>query len=146
MYGISAAPRVTAYTDRWRPSRYRVELNIETSFDDDDIDEALEQLGYHVVDADQAGRSYVSQRGRNHFAELDDTGDWRASAHLVLGTDDLEKPQIDQASDYLCSIYEKIYRICRKESFLSNHYQWDDLLSAESESDRLHYPQLQDLR
>ena len=80
------------------------------------------------------------------LAELDDTGDWRASAHLVLGTDDLEKPQIDQASDYLCSIYEKIYRICRKESFLSNHYQWDDLLSAESESDRLHYPQLQDLR
>ena len=143
MYGISATPGVATYTDRWRADRYRIELAVEMPFDADDVDRALEKLGYHVVDADQAGRSYISQRDRNHLAELDDAVDWGASARLVLGAGDLEKAQIDQAGDYLRLVYEDICRLCRTESYLLDHDQWDGFQFAESELDRLHYPQPQ---
>ena len=139
MYGTSDAPEVAAYTDRWRAGRYRVELQVDMPFEADDVDRALEKLGYCMVDADQAGCSYVSRRDRNHAVELDEPGDWRASVHLVLGTGDLEKTHIGQAGDYLRLVYEQIRRLCLSESYLYDHDRWDEIRSAQSETGWLPY-------
>ena len=118
--------QVETYPDLWRKGRYRVDLTAELYLDIDSIDAALEQLDYHIIDADQRGQSYIHNQDRSRTAELDEADEEPAYVKLVLRNADLDEAGINAAEDYLNTLFDRIYQICRcrydEEDYDRSHY------------------------
>ena len=122
MYATASDVQVEIHTDLWQKGRYRVEMDTELPFDQDDVDCALEKLGYQVIDGGQWGRSYRHGKERNRTAELDDLEEPEYSLRLTLRCGDLAEADIDGAENQLRGLYNMIYRICEKRF---DDYGWD---------------------
>ncbi len=144
MKGMTADPQVVTYTDRWRTDRYRVELSVNTPYGVDDIDAALLQLGYDMVDADQSGLSYSKRQDRDCCADLDELDDDLSPARLILAVGNLEESQIDPAQEQLYSIYGRIRQICRKDLYLYDYGPWKGSMGTGNQLDWPPYLQLQE--
>jgi len=103
----NASPKVEVHPDDWRYGRYCTTLTAELSVGPDGVDEALNTLGYDVIDADQWGRSY---RGPtcSHSVEVDDQDDPYHPVRLVMRIGDLSADTIGQASDNLQRCYARL--------------------------------------
>ena len=114
MYATASDVQIETYGDLWQKGRYRVELGAELPFDPDDVDNALEKLGYKVIDAGQWGRSYHHGRDQKRSAELDELEEPEISLRLTLRHGDLGEEDIDTAKDQLRELYDGINRMCQK--------------------------------
>jgi hypothetical protein len=102
---------IKTYPDLWRKGRYRVDLTAELDLEIDGINAALEQLDYHIIDADQWGQSYVHNRDPRRTAELDEVEDQDSYVKLVLRNGDLDEAEITEAKNYLSRIFDRIYQL-----------------------------------
>lgn len=126
MYAATPDGQIGTYPDLWRKDRYRVDLCVELPFDTDDVDAALQQLGYYIVDAGQWGQSYSHNQDRSRTVELDEVGEQVAYVRLVLRDGNLDEAGINAAEDYLNSLYERIYQICSNRG---DEYDYEPLAS-----------------
>jgi hypothetical protein len=127
MYGTAARLKKTGvYPDRWHKDLYRIELRADMPFDIYTVDSALEELGYHITDADQFGWSYGKANYPYSSAELDESDDPPELPQLILEESSLEESQTEWMREQLYSVYENIYEICRKEWYLNDYNQWDE--------------------
>lgn len=124
MYATASDVQTGTYPDLWQKGRYRVELSAELPFDPDNIDTALQQLGYHAIDADQWGQSYSHKHNRNLTAEVDEVEGPTAYVRLVLRNGDLDEADIGHSENQLGSFYDRIYQICRS---LCDEYDYEPL-------------------
>ena len=126
MYTANPNLEIGTYPDLWRKDRYRVDLTAQLYFDIDSIDAALQQLDYHIIDADQRGQSYIHNQDRSRTAELDEADEEPAYVKLVLRNADLDEAGINAAEDYLNTLFDRIYQICRcrydEEDYDRSHY------------------------
>lgn len=150
MYATDEDVQVGTYADLWQKGRYRVELAAELSYEPDDIDKALEQLGYEAVDADQWGRSYRHSQDHNKTIELDELDDPTAFLKLILRYGDLDEAGVGQAEYQLDSLYNQICQMCRNGYDDSDYDsldlpicpeidQYDDLGIEQSGNEKLTY-------
>ena len=105
---------IETYPDLWRKGRYRVDLTVELDLEIDGLNTALEQLDYHIIDADQWGQSYVHNNDPSHTAELDEVEDQDFYVKLVLRNGNLDETEIAEAESYLNNLFDKIYQLYRE--------------------------------
>jgi len=115
MYTDAPDVQIGTYSDLWRQGRYRVELTAELPCDPDDVDAALQQLGYDIADGDQWGRTYRHSQDHNRTVELDELEDQAEYIKLVLRNGDLDEVDIDWAEDELGSLYARLYQMCQSQ-------------------------------
>ncbi len=115
MYTAALDVNIGTYPDLWRKDRYRVDLNVELHFDPDNIDAALKQLGYHIIDTGQWGQSYNHKHYHNLSAELNEVEDTQAYVRLLLRNSDLDEGSIGGAEDYLSGLFDRIFQICLRQ-------------------------------
>jgi len=125
MYATTPGVQIGIYPDLWRKGRYRVDLSVELPFDPDDVDAALQQQGYHMVDTGQWGQSYSHNQDRTRTAELDEIEEQAAYVRLVLRNADLDEAGINVAENYLNSVYGGIYQVCQSRC---DEYDYDPLV------------------
>ena len=113
MYTDAPDVQIGTYLDLWQKDRYRVELAAQLYCEPNDIDKALEQLGYEIIDADQWGRTYRHSQDHNRTVELDELEDQAEYIKLVLRNGDLDELDIDRAEDQLGSLYARIHQMCQ---------------------------------
>ena len=126
MYTKSPDVRIETYPDLWRNGRYRVDLTAELDLEIDGIDAALQQLDYHIIDADQCGRTYAHSHDPIRMAELDEVEGQDSYVKLVLRNDDLDEAEIPEVKDYLSSLFDRIYQLsyeCYQENDCSYAYR-----------------------
>ena len=110
---------IETYPDLWRKERYRVDLTTELDLEIEGINAALEQLDYHIIDADQWGRSYVQNSDPSRTAELDEVENLDPYVKLVLRNGDLDESEITEEKDYLSRVFDRIYQLsyeCKLEN------------------------------
>lgn len=143
MYVATPDVQIGTYLDLWQKDRYHVELAAQLYCEPNDIDKALEQLGYEIVDADQWGRSYHHNKGHNKIIELDELEDPTALVRLILRYSDLDEADTDQAENQLDSLYTQICQMC-KNNYDSKYNDYDCLYQpADLEADP-HYTYIPD--
>ena len=102
---LSGDVRIGTYGDLWQKELYRVDLIAEVDRDFDDVDAALEKLGYRQADVNQWGRSYSHTRYPGRTAELDEVADHSPIIRLVLRHGELSEDRIDEAKEELLTEY-----------------------------------------
>ncbi|GAH83538.1 unnamed protein product, partial [marine sediment metagenome] len=105
--------QIGTYEDLWRKGRYRIDLTVELSYDPEEVDAALQKLGYDIIDADQWGRSYRNRQNPRLTAELDELEEQTAYVKLLLRSGDLNEADIDRSEAQLSIYYDRIYQMCR---------------------------------
>ena len=108
MYGTDAEPYQEVCRDPWQRNRYGVRLSAYLASDLEDVDAALERMGYEALDIDQWGRSYVHPLDPRREAELDEGTDFDGEVQLILSRYGLEASEIDDAADELRRIYDRL--------------------------------------
>lgn len=93
--------------DLWRRGRYRVELATKLPCVRGDVGAVLKELGYDLVDVDQAGQSYRLRADARFTAELEASLDEAETITLLLRTEDLAPAEARQAKESLELIYEE---------------------------------------
>lgn len=144
MYTNAPDVQIGTYSDLWQKDRYRVELAAQLYCEPNDIDKALEQLGYEIIDADQWGRTYRHSQDHNRTVELDELEDPGEYIRLVLRNGDLDEVDIDRAEDELGSLYARLYQMCQSQ-YEDDAY--DPLYhSVDLESDQYRSPDIEQLQ
>lgn len=144
MYTAAPDAQIGTYSDLWQKDRYRVELAAQLYCEPNDIDKALEQLGYEIIDADQWGRTYRHSQDHNRTVELDELEDQAEYIKLVLRNGDLDEMDIDRAEDELGSLYTRLYQMCQSQ-YEDDAY--DPLYrSVDLESDQYRSPNIEQLQ
>ena len=144
MYTDAPDVQIGTYSDLWQKDRYRVELAAQLYCEPNDIDKALEQLGYEIIDADQWGRTYRHSQDHNRTVELDELEDPGEYIRLVLRNGDLDEVDIDRAEDELGSLYARLYQMCQSQ-YEDDAY--DHLYhSVDLESDQYRSPDIEQLQ
>jgi len=105
-------PAVRTLADPGRRGRYSVELTAELPYGLDEVDAALERLGYEVADADQWGRSYRHRDSPNRTAEADEIPDGTGALRLRLREDDLGREAALSAEADAETLYGLLYSAC----------------------------------
>lgn len=113
MYAAISDVEVNTYPDLWRKGRYRVELAAQMPCHLEDVETALYELGYQLMDTDQWGRTYQHRQNPACIAELDESEDAGEYLKLILRNADLDELDIGQAEDQLGSLYDRIHQMCR---------------------------------
>ena len=143
MYTDAPDVQIGTYSDLWQKDRYRVELAAQLYCEPNDIDKALEQLGYEIIDADQWGRTYRHSQDHNRTVELDELEDPGEYIRLILRNGDLDEVDIDKAEDELGSLYARLYQMCQSQ-YEDDAY--DPLYhSVDLESDQYRSPDIEQL-
>lgn len=124
MYATTPDVQVGTYPDLWRKGRYRVELTAGLRNGHEDVDAALEQLGYEVSDCDQWGRSYRHREDPERTAELDELEHEASYVKLILREGDLDKEAADRGEEELFSMYERIYQLCLHPDIEEDYHPW----------------------
>ena len=93
------------------------------------VNNALGELGYEVIDADQWGQSYRHGQDYDKTCELDELEYGDKLIRLILREADVSEPDITDAENRLIAVYENIYRICQDKT---DEYQYATLLTTES--------------
>jgi hypothetical protein len=114
MYAAAPDIQIGTYADLWQKGRYRVDLTVELPYDPEDVDVALQKLGYDVVDIDQRGRSYRHRQNPSLTAELDELDDQAVYIRLLLRCGGLSDTDVGQSEDQLSLYYERIHQMCQK--------------------------------
>ncbi len=130
MYGLISDVQdvqIGTYPELWLKGRYRVDLYVELPFDADDVDAAMQQLGYHITDAGQWGQSYSHNKHRSHTAELDEAPEQAGYVRLVLRSNGLDEADTEAAENDLSSVYERIRQICDS---CCNEYDYESLIRS----------------
>ena len=144
MYTDAPDVQIGTYSDLWQKDRYRVELAAQLYCEPNDIDKALEQLGYEIIDADQWGRTYRHSQDHNRTVELDELEGPGEYIRLVLRNGDLDEVDIDKAEDELGSLYARLYQMCQSQ-YEDDAY--DPLYrSVDLESDQYRSPNIEQLQ
>ena len=116
MYTKIPDVRIETYPDHWRKDHYRVELEAELGYGIEDVDKALEELGYEIIDNDQWGWSYQNKGMPIENAELDEMDGGNPRVKLVLTGHGLEEAQIEPSKMELYALFERIYQACINHS------------------------------
>ncbi len=103
--------RIETYPDLWRKGRYRVDLTAELDLEIDGIDAALQQLDYHIIDADQWGQSYVHNQIPSCTAELGEVENPSPYLKVILRNGGLDETEITEAENYLTNVFDRIYQL-----------------------------------
>lgn len=133
MYAAVSDVEVGTYPDLWQKGRYRVELSTELPFYLADVEAALQQLGYEIIDSDQWGQTHRHRQDSNQIAELDELEEPTEYVRLILRNGDLEEEQTEQAEGQLGSLYDGIYQMCQDicdEYIYEQLYAWSQPLYA----------------
>jgi hypothetical protein len=128
MYAVSEAPQAGVYADLWRKGRYRVRLSAVFLSDIEQVDPVLERFGYHVVDADQYGRSYRHGENSRRTAELDEVEYEGGPVRLILSYGDLEESDTIAGEQETMALYEELsHELGQYEAKgLAADYEWID--------------------
>jgi len=108
MYQAAGPIQIGTYGDHWRKGRYRAELSARLEADLERVDTVLTRLGYHIVDADQYGWSYLHHRRNHGVAELDELECEGGPVRLILSQGDLDETQTEAAEQELVALYAQI--------------------------------------
>ena len=109
MHATAGDARVEVGKDLWQPGRYRAELTAALSYDSGEIDLALQQLGYEIVDSCQWGRSYRHRDNHRREVELDELDDGYGAVRLVLREGDLSVGEANRARGRLRDLFAGLY-------------------------------------
>jgi hypothetical protein len=112
MYAKIADIRIETYPDHWQKDHYRLELEAALDYSIEDVDKALEELGYEIIDNDQWGSSYLNKGSSIEHAELDELEGENPYVKLVLVGSGLEEAQIEPSKVELYALFERIYQLC----------------------------------
>ena len=142
MYTLSSYDwQVEIHDDAWQKGRYRAELQAELACDPYDVDIALEQLDYRIVDADQWGRSYFHGKNAHLTVELDEFAKPLDSVRLILRQSNLNEEEIPSTEEELELTYAKIASMCPSAANESDHVAF--WLSPEY-GEKVSYPAVED--
>lgn len=113
MHAKIAETRIKTYPDHWLKDHYRVELEAELDYSIEEVDKALEELGYEIIDNDQWGWSYQNKGTPIENAELDEELEGgNPYVKLVLAGPGLKEAQIEPSKVELYALFERIYQVC----------------------------------
>jgi len=125
MYAKIPDVRIETYPDHWRKDHYRIELETKLGYSIEEVDKALEELGYEIIDNDQWGWSYQNKGMPIENAELDEMEEGNPHIKLVLAGHGLEEAQIEPSKVELYALFERIYQVC-----LGHSQQYSDDFSV----------------
>jgi hypothetical protein len=116
MYRKIPDVRIETYPDHWRKDHYRLELETELDYSIEEVDKALGELGYEIIDNDQWGWSYQNKGMPIENAELDEIEKGNPHVKLVLSGHGFEEAQIEPSKVELYALFERIYQACLDHS------------------------------
>jgi len=129
MYSSFTPVELGPHEDLYRQGRYRVELKAELAYSLYDVDTALEEMGYEVIDAGQWGRSYRHRQDHRRTVELDEPDEASDRLRLVLEQADLAETEIGHAEGELDLEYARLQSACSRRMAEADY----DLLATPAE-------------